>query len=93
MARLPRRLQWAQAACYHLMDRGHNRDTVFYDDQDRQRFLDLVARSQKRFNGAMVTVYVSSSSLLSYGENVPLSSLTLADPWIIRPKKIAHDRR
>jgi hypothetical protein len=41
---------------------------------------------------AMVTVYVSSSSLLSYGENVTLSSLTLADPWIIRPKEIAHDR-
>jgi putative transposase len=49
MTRIPRRQQWAEAACYHLMDRGHNRETVFQDDLDRQHFLDLVARYRQRF--------------------------------------------
>ena len=30
MPRLPRRWQWTDAACYHLMDRGHNRETVLH---------------------------------------------------------------
>jgi REP element-mobilizing transposase RayT len=49
MPRSPRRLQWTEEACYHLMDRGHNREPVFTDDEDRQAFLNLVARYQKRF--------------------------------------------
>jgi hypothetical protein len=35
MPRIPRRRQWTDPACYHLMDRGHNRETVFHDDEDR----------------------------------------------------------
>ena len=35
MTRIPRWQQWSEQACYHLMDRGHNRDTVFHDDEDR----------------------------------------------------------
>jgi putative transposase len=31
------------------MDRGHNREPIFADDEDRQAFLDLVGRYQKRF--------------------------------------------
>jgi putative transposase len=49
MPRILRWQQWAQAACYHLMDRGHDRNDVFADDEDRRVFLDLVARSQRRF--------------------------------------------
>lgn len=49
MSRVPRRRQWTDPACYHLMDRGHNRETVFRDDADRAFFLGLVARYQKRF--------------------------------------------
>ena len=26
MPRVPRRWQWTEEACYHLMDRGHNRE-------------------------------------------------------------------
>jgi hypothetical protein len=43
--RIPRRFQWAREACFHLMDRGHNRQAVFLDDQDRAAFLGLVARN------------------------------------------------
>jgi putative transposase len=49
MPRTPRRLQWTEEACYHLMDRGHNREPIFADDEDRQAFLNLVGRYQKRF--------------------------------------------
>jgi putative transposase len=49
MPRLPRRWQWTEAACYHVMDRGHNRETVFAADADRAHFLKPVARYRDRF--------------------------------------------
>jgi putative transposase len=49
MTRVPRRWQWAAEACYHLMDRGHNREAVFLDDEDRRAFLGLVDRYRRRF--------------------------------------------
>ncbi len=33
----------------HVFNRGHNSETVFLDDLDRQNFLALVARSRQRF--------------------------------------------
>ena len=41
--------QQAPSACYHLMNRGHNREAVFADAEDRRYFLDLIVRYQKRF--------------------------------------------
>src|SRR5215831_18992531 len=49
MPRVPRRYQWAQEACYHLMDRGQNREAIFSDDEDYGAFLALVARYRDRF--------------------------------------------
>jgi putative transposase len=49
MPRTPRRAQWTRAACYHVMNRGHNRETVFADAGDRRAFLGLLARYQKRY--------------------------------------------
>ena len=49
MPRTPRRWQWSDAACYHLMDRGHNRERAFADDQDRHAFLGLLTRYRERF--------------------------------------------
>ena len=49
MSRVPRRWQWAEEACYHLMDRGHDREVVFADDEDRRAFLGLVQRYRGRF--------------------------------------------
>ena len=39
MARTPRKFQEAHSACYHLMNRGHNREAVFADTEDRRHFL------------------------------------------------------
>ena len=49
MPRVPRSLQWSEEACFHLMNRGHNREAIFGDDDDRRAFLDLVARYRDRF--------------------------------------------
>lgn len=35
MPRTPRRFQLADDVCYHRINRGHNRETVFRDDPDR----------------------------------------------------------
>ena len=49
MARTPRKFQEGPAACYHVMNRGHNREAVFGDADDNRYFLGLLARYQKRF--------------------------------------------
>jgi putative transposase len=49
MPRVPRRYQWASEACFHLMNRGHNRESIFADDEDRQAFLGLLGRYRSRF--------------------------------------------
>jgi putative transposase len=50
MARAARQRLWTEAACYHVINRGHARETVFHDDQDRSLFLDLLDRYRKRFD-------------------------------------------
>jgi putative transposase len=47
--RVPRSLQWSEESCFHLMIRGHKREAIFGDDDDRRAFLDLVARYPDRF--------------------------------------------
>ena len=48
MPRTPRKQQWTDEACYHVMNRGHNREQIFGDDDDRRHFLDLLARYRDR---------------------------------------------
>src|SRR5262249_20639725 len=48
MPRVARHRQWTEAACYHLLNRGHNRDTVFADETDFGYFLQLLARYRDR---------------------------------------------
>jgi putative transposase len=49
MPRVPRSRQGSAAGCYHVFNRGHNRETLFHDDDDRTRFLALVSRYRDRF--------------------------------------------
>jgi putative transposase len=49
MPRSARRHVWTAAACYHVLNRGHARETLFHDDADRGRFLELLARYRDRF--------------------------------------------
>ena len=50
MPRKPRWLQLADDAAYHVMSRGHNRETIFGDGHDHRHFLKLLARYRSRFN-------------------------------------------
>lgn len=50
MPRAARRRLWTQAACYHVLNRGHARETVFHDDVDHLHFLRLLARYRDRFD-------------------------------------------
>jgi putative transposase len=49
MPRLARHYLWTRAACYHVLNRGHARETIFHDDDDRRHFLVLLARYRDRF--------------------------------------------
>ena len=49
MPRRPRRSQHRDGACYHVMSRGHNREVVFADQADFEKFLGLLAEAQERF--------------------------------------------
>jgi len=46
---MPRTQRLTQAACYHVIDRGHNREAIFHDAEDCAYFLGLLARYGKRF--------------------------------------------
>jgi putative transposase len=50
MARTPRKFQVSPSACYHVMNRGHNREAIFADVEDRRYFLDLLGRYRRRFS-------------------------------------------
>ncbi len=45
----PQRIEFA-GACYHVMARGNARERIYWDDEDRQRFLDGLSRVCDRFD-------------------------------------------
>jgi putative transposase len=49
MPRVPRRDQHAEGLTYHVFSRGHNRQTIFHDDEDCSAFLRCLGRVKKRF--------------------------------------------
>jgi len=48
MAR-PLRIEY-DGAVYHVTSRGNKRESIFYDDMDRTRFLDVLHRVNRRYN-------------------------------------------
>ena len=56
MGRVPRRNHWTKEACYHLMNRGHNREAIFVTDEDCLAFLGLVERYRKRLTSGCTTI-------------------------------------
>jgi hypothetical protein len=47
-SRTPCCQQWTDTGCFHVINRGHNRETIFADDADKRFFFDLIARYQRR---------------------------------------------
>jgi putative transposase len=50
MPREPRRHSWTEAACFHILNRGHNRDTIFAEEADLGYFMQLLHRYRDRFH-------------------------------------------
>jgi REP element-mobilizing transposase RayT len=50
MPRVPRWMQLARDAAYHVMTRGHNREALFADTDDTRYFLGLLDRYRRRFS-------------------------------------------
>jgi REP element-mobilizing transposase RayT len=50
MGRRARSLLGRDEACYHIIKRGHARETIFHDDADRTRFLALLQRYRDAFD-------------------------------------------
>ena len=55
--------QVSQRGIYHLIVRGINREVIFHDDEDRQRYLETLARIT-----AALVVYHHPSQVVYYGE-------------------------
>jgi hypothetical protein len=50
MPRQPRRQSWTEAACFHILNRGHNRDTLFAEEADLGYLRQLLQRYRDRFH-------------------------------------------
>jgi hypothetical protein len=76
MPRVPRRFQIGDAVCFHVMDRGHNREAILVDDTDRRAFPDLFARYRERGTSAIAMSLhgVLESKIGSGNSVVPTSS-------------------
>ena len=46
----PQRIEY-ENACYHVMNRGRARQTIFHDERYYQTFLDTLAEAHQRFHG------------------------------------------
>jgi hypothetical protein len=55
MTRRARGAHWADGACYHILNRGHNRESIFADDGDRRYFLSL-CRATKSESAFVFTI-------------------------------------
>jgi hypothetical protein len=50
MPRQPRRQSWTEAACFPILNRGHNRDTLFAEEADLGYFRQLLHRYRDRLH-------------------------------------------
>ena len=82
MPRAARRLRWTDAACYHVLNRGHARETIFHDDEDRSQFLRLLGRYRERYGFAEGMLPVSEDC----------SARTMALPFHARLERADQER-
>lgn len=79
---MPRRArQLAETGLYHVMLRGVNRDAIFLEDQDRERFLHALALT-KQASGCLVLAYCLMTN------HVHLILMTTTEPISIVMKRL-----
>ncbi|MBI4369716.1 MAG: transposase [Elusimicrobia bacterium] len=72
----PLRLQF-EGALYHAMSRGNERKPIFRDDQDRNKFLEILGDAQKTY-GLIIHAYVLMTNHYHFLLETPHANLSLA---------------
>lgn len=75
MAR-PARIEY-EGAFYHVMNRGNRREDIFLDDNDRQKFYEILGNIEKRY-GIIIYVYVLMSNHYHLLLETPFANLSRA---------------
>ena len=75
MARKPR--VYYAGAIYHVIARGNNRENIFLDCCDKEKYLELVARYKKRYNCEILAYVLMDNHLhiLIRIDQTPLSKV------------------
>ena len=90
MAR-PIRIEFA-GAVYHIMARGNERRAIFFDGQDRQRFLETLAEMVDQF-GARVHAYCLMPNHYHLIVETPRGNLSQALGWLQVTYTVRFNRR
>ncbi len=90
MAR-PIRIEFA-GAVYHVMARGNERRAIFYDDQDRRRFLETLAEMVEQF-GVRIHAYCLMPNHYHLIVETPRGNLTQAMGWLQVAYTVRFNRR
>ena len=90
MAR-PLRIEY-EGARYHVTSRGNERKTVFRDDADREKFLELIGRAVEQF-GIRVHAYVLMNNHYHLLIETPRSGLNQALRYLNGVYTQAFNRR
>ncbi len=90
MAR-PIRIEFA-GAVYHVMARGNERRAIFFDDQDRRRFLETLAQMADQF-GVRVHAYCLMPNHYHLIVETPRANLSRAIGWLQVTYTVRFNRR
>ncbi len=66
-----------QGALYHVIARGNHRQNIFFDDNDRNRYLSTIEKSKSKFNFSIYVFVLMSNHvhLLIETSTIPLSKI------------------
>lgn len=66
---------------YHITSRGINRQAIYFEDRDREHFLELVSELPERF-GVLVHAYVLMSNHFHFLIQTPRANASTAMHWV-----------
>lgn len=77
----PRRC-WLSNRIYHITTRGNNRQPIFIDDEDRQRYLMVLDRCRSRFPYALLAFVLMPNHVHLIVQALPEASLSSVMHWV-----------
>lgn len=90
---VPRKLRVQYpGAIYHVMNRGDRREDIFYDDQDRRRFLQTLGQACEK-TGWQIHAYCLMSNHFHLVVETPQPNLVPGMKWMLGTYTIRFNRR